>query len=461
MPLEANRSDREFARCVLPDGRLRKADLVAAYHFLHNGGVSFYDILQPHREAMVERCRLHSTVLLVQDTTSLNYTSMRAMRRGLGPLKQRSNAARGLWVHAKVAFTAGRRPLGLSSLETWANTEVKSAVEAETESRHWLQGFEQGRELGRACPGTRVIVVGDRESDIHESLELQTAHAGQAGLLVRVQANHPPRARLLGGPPGTRQVRALPTLMRDLAAVRVGHPVRIGSRGRPKAHARRVAETELRVARVEIQPPKERPGSRPLEAWAVQVLEPSPPAGSEALDWLLLSSDGVPTAAAAERVVRWYEVRLGIEELFRVLRSGMRIEDRHLQSADSIANCLALDMVSAWRVFALGRYARVEPELPAEQVFTADEIRCIWLFNELRQLRPDAVRGAAPPTDARGMVLAMAHMAGWYPSKRRPLPGNEVLWRANRKLQPMVETLQGLRRQGWLALPEAENPVAS
>ena len=31
-------------------------------------------------------------------------------------------------------------------------------------------------------------------------------------------------------------------------------------------------------------------------------------------------------------------------------------------------------------------------DLPTEQVFTADENRCIWLFNKLRQLWPDAVR---------------------------------------------------------------------
>ncbi len=91
--------------------------------------------------------------------------------------------------------------------------------------------------------------------------------------------------------------------------------------------------------------------------------------------------------------------------------------------------------------------------------FTADEMRCIWLFNRTHMLRADAVRGDPPPADVRGMVLAMAHMAGWYPSKRRPLPGNEVLWRANRKLQPMVELLQALRQEGWLALPEGANPA--
>ena len=192
----------------------------------------------------------------------------------------------------------------------------------------------------------------------------------------------------------------------------------------------------------------------------VQVLEPSPLAGSEALDWVLLSSDREPNAAA-EQVVRWYEARRGLEELFRVLKTGVRIEDRQLQSAESIAMYFPLDALAAWQVLALYRSARDTPDLPAAEVFTEDEIRCIWLFNKMRQLRPDAVRGDSPPGDVPGMVQAMAHLAGWYPSKRRPTPGNEVLWRANRKLQPMVGLVQGLLEMGCLDLPDTENPVSS
>ena len=38
---------------------------------------------------------------------------------------------------------------------------------------------------GAGCPGTRVIVVGDRESDIHNLLKHQAEHASEAGLVVR------------------------------------------------------------------------------------------------------------------------------------------------------------------------------------------------------------------------------------------------------------------------------------
>lgn len=38
-----------------------------------------------------------------------------------------------------------------------------------------------------------------------------------------------------------------------------------------------------------------------------------------------------------------------------------------------------------------------------------------------------------------------ARMKGWRPSKRQPLAGNEVLWRAHVRLQRMVLGMQTLR----------------
>ena len=92
-------------------------------------------------------------VLLVQDTITLNYTGLRASTRGLGPLKKRGERARGLFVHLAVAFTQGRRPLGVSGLETWAQPETEPVQEQDKESRRWLRGLKKGRELRRASPG--------------------------------------------------------------------------------------------------------------------------------------------------------------------------------------------------------------------------------------------------------------------------------------------------------------------
>ena len=466
---EAGWAQREFARSDLADGRLRRrlerlgagwerhpgqplpaifpgsGEQQAAYRFLHNRKVSDEDILQPHREALVERCREASTVLLVQDTTTLNYTGLKDSTSGLGPLQERGSSARGLFVHAAVAFTEGRRPLGVSGLETWARPEAEPAAEREKESRRWFRGFDQGRALGRACPETRVVVVGDRESDIYALLKWQAEHAAEAGLVVRANASRQRQVEVWDP-----QLQA--TMRRTLASqpdfetpVKTGREVCIDSQGGKRARGRRTAVTELCIGQVALQPPKERPEDGPVAAWVVRVLETDPPAGHQPLEWLLVSSEGGPTAEWAERIVGWYEARWGIEEYFRVLKSGTRIEDRRLQEADALVKCLAFDAVTAWRVFSLDRYARDAPDTPADEVLTDDERQVIGLVVQAERLLPPAERGRPFPPDIRSWVVLLARLAGWRPSKRRPLPGNEVLWRAFVQLQMMVRVTQAAR----------------
>ena len=346
------------------------AEQQAAYRFLHNKKVSSEDILQPHREALVERCRQASTVLLVQDTTTLNYTGLKASTRGLGPLQERTSSARGLFVHAAVAFTEGRRPLGVSGLETWARPETEPAAEREKESRRWFRGFDQGRALGRASPGTRVVVVGDRESDIYDLLKWQAAHADEAGLVVRASASRQRRVQVWDRQLGATMVRPLASQPDFETPVKTGRVVRIGSQGGKRARKARTAVTELCIGQVELLPPQDRPADGPVTAWVVRVLETEPPAGHAPLEWLLVSSEGSPTAAWAERIVGWYEARWGIEEYFRVLKSGTRIEDRRLREADALVKCLAFDAITAWQVCSLDRYARDAPETPAAEVLT-------------------------------------------------------------------------------------------
>ncbi len=54
-----------------------------------------------------------------------------------------------------------------------------------------------------------------------------------------------------------------------------------------------------------------------------------------------------------------------MEEFFRVLQSGARIEDRRLRTAAALAKCLAFDAITAWRVFEAGRITRDAPHTPA------------------------------------------------------------------------------------------------
>ena len=50
-------------------------DTLAAYRFFKNSSIEPNQILQPHREATQRRISEHPVVLIVQDTTELDFTS--------------------------------------------------------------------------------------------------------------------------------------------------------------------------------------------------------------------------------------------------------------------------------------------------------------------------------------------------------------------------------------------------
>ena len=45
-------------------------------------------------------------------------------------------------------------------------------------------------------------------------------------------------------------------------------------------------------------------------------------------------------------MVSWYERRWGIEEYFRLLKTGTRIEDRRLRDAEALGKCLVFDAIT-------------------------------------------------------------------------------------------------------------------
>lgn len=62
---------------------------------------------------------------------------------------------------------------------------------------------------------------------------------------------------------------------------------------------------------------------------------------------MLPRSDGDGTPDTARHLVRCCEAHWSIEEFFRLLPSGSRLEDRRLQDGRSLQRCLACDAITA------------------------------------------------------------------------------------------------------------------
>ncbi len=429
---------------VLPVIFPGEAEQRAAWRLLSNPKVTMDHILEGHQEAMVERCRPQRLILAVQDTTFLDYNGLEATE-DLVDIGGGGSGTLGMAAHAGVAFTEGGCALGLFHLD--AGFRVPPGLEPDDrESRRWLDGYDRAAELAAACPATRVLVICDREGDAWDLLEKGASH--EVGLLVRASRSTRRRVVTATGP------RELWEHMADEPCLAVKR-IDIAACGGPRRRqARKGVRLEVRAAMVDLVPPGRKPrATPPLSMMAVHVTEPAPPADREPLDWMLLTSEGDACAADALKTVSFYERRWLIEEYFRALKVGTRIEDRRLDQADDLRKCLAFDAITACRVMTVERLARSEPETPASRVVHRDEITVLNIYKAGRQRKQRAPPDSEPTIEA--FAIEVARIAGFIPRKRQPLPGTEKLWQGYKILLTFVENYRMMRELDMLKQPES------
>ena len=100
----------------------------------------------------------------------------------------------------------------------------------------------------------------------------------------------------------------------------------------------------------------------------VRVWETDPPRGQPAVQWVLLTSEKIGSAAALQRVVDIYRKRWLIEEYFKALKTGCSLEKRQVGSFDALQKVRALLAPIAYRLLrlrALHRHAEDAPPQPA------------------------------------------------------------------------------------------------
>ena len=100
------------AEASLPEQMGSPSALKAAYGLLNHPGVSLAALTAPHRQQTLHAAGAEPVVLLVEDTTELDFTA-HASKTGLGPIGD--GRGRGLLLHSTLALVpASRALLGLA-----------------------------------------------------------------------------------------------------------------------------------------------------------------------------------------------------------------------------------------------------------------------------------------------------------------------------------------------------------
>lgn len=413
----------------LPTQMADHAALKGSYHLLHAPQVDHAALLAPHWQATRADAGRHPLVLLVGDLTILDY-SHHPTTTGLGPVGD--GRGRGYVVHSVLAvLPQPRQVLGLAHqipqvpAPTRPGETLRQMQARARQTDGWITAAEA---IGRPPEGVTWVHVGDRGSDIFRFLG--ACRQSDCDFLVRAKQNR--RVRDDDGELGYLKpvVRSWPSRGARTLALPASH-------GRPA----RTAEVRISWQRLQLQVPQLEPAEGPLTAWVIRVWEPHPPAGgTEPIEWLLLSSVPVTTEQEAWERVQWYTCRWTIEDYHQCLKSGCRIEERHLGDQPALERLLGLCAPLAVQLLQVRDAARLEPDRLAHTVIDPELVAVVATLT---------TDDAATMT-TQAVYHAMARRGGWLGRTGDGPPGWKTLWRGWQDLRLILE---GVRLARAMAPP--------
>jgi Druantia protein DruA/Transposase DNA-binding/Transposase Tn5 dimerisation domain/Transposase DDE domain len=435
----------------IPQACQSRAKTKAAYRLFEHKAVSMEAILSSHYHSTMERIARGKppVVLAVQDTTSFNYDTHADME-GLGPINNRVDGAQGILLHDTMAYSPEGTALGLVDVQVWArdpkqfgkrHSRYERPIE-QKESFKWLKSFQAAARLQRQLgTPTRVVSVGDREADVYELFLLAQSDPANPKLLVRAESD--------------RRVKGTPACLWEYMQGQAVAGERVMHIPRKKGRAPRHTVLQIRFAEVELRPPKRKPTLGALKVWAVYVTEVHPPSQKNAVEWMLLTSVEVNDLEQALEKVDWYKRRWGIEEYHRTIKSVCRIENRQLADRAVWQNCLAIDLVVAWRIEHLKKLSRTRPHTPCSIAFEEHEWQALLAFK-----RPDQPLPSITP-NVREITRLTAELGGFLGRKSDGEPGSTTLARGLQRLQDIATAFLIFNQRHPIQQPSTSPPVAS
>ena len=434
---------------LMPELFTSKYDIEATYQLLRRKDVTPDRIQATHRRLVKKELRTPGRFLLIEDTTFPSYSHRRHAVPGLGPIGGSEEGQQGFLLHSVLAVRAplpaepdatGRRPpvtiLGLVDqqylirsprpADTSKQAVSRQRTERDRESDRWI---ESSRRIGPAPhkPDTRWIRIADREADIYEFI-IACIVRGH-GYLVRASQD-----RILLNLTNDKR---LGVIFDHIAGVEPlgGHYLDLRTRDDHDGHkgykARR-AKLLVSCGPVRIQSP-ERPGHaagtmEPIDCWFIRVWEPEPPEEVERLEWVLYTDHRTETLEEALVGVMDYGTRFVVEEFHKGIKTGLKIEDLQLETADRLFAAIAVMSIVALRLLDIKELGRAAPEAPAAVTGLSP------LELEILELAVDRTL-----TTVASVLLALGRLGGHMNRRSDGMPGWITLWRGMKTLRHLVK----------------------
>jgi len=416
-------------------------EIKASYRFFANPKVKESEMLAPHIEQTVSRIKEHDTVLLLQDTTYLDYNN-RPKTQGLDLTfrSKLSTESEGLLLHNTLAVTDKGIPLGLLD-QTFIDRKCfhgDNHSEAR-KVRHWNRSAEEKESIRwinvvKKCHRldfgpTKIVHVADRECDIYEFF--RDANDLGEHVLVRASQNRSINKR------ARREAPSI-LLFDHLKAKRAQGKVEVTIQVNGKKKYRK-AKLSIVYQPITMPPPpnktikKDGPSLPMVPLYAIMAIERHPPKDQSGILWVLLTNMDVRSLDQAIEKVHWYSRRWNIEVFHKVLKSGCGVENAQLRHADRLKKYIVLKSIVAWRLFWFTRAHERNKDDSCSTVLSKIEWSVLY-----RKTKKTKILSGTPPTIGEALIW-IAKLGGYIGRSSDPPPGMISLWRGWQRLMDMVE----------------------
>jgi Transposase DNA-binding/Transposase Tn5 dimerisation domain len=396
-------------------------DAKATYEFFKNEQVSLDELnkaMQHYGASQVMEADAPS-VLIIHDISNISYNELQA--QGLGYLDNKEG--RGILCYTSIAATPTGMPLSLMYQHSWIRRleelgkadKRRQTVFEDKESYRWYEGMQQVNKL--LDSSVHKLHIADREADIYELF----FHAFEPAtdLLIRARQN--------------RSLEDDTHLLWDsiarqplAATISLEVPDKTGKQ-------KRSAPVEVRYHPVEVLRPasakKDSYESVTLTAMEVKEISSSDDAPAEDLiHWKLLTTLSVNSLTEVLQCVKWYTFRWLIERFHYVLKSGTKIEELQLKSAQSLQKAIMVYSMAAFRVMQLVYAGRHYPLVSCAVVLTKAQWMTLYmLIHNTHQVPKE-------PPSLQQAVMWIGRLGGHLGRKGDGPPGLKTVWRGYQQL---------------------------
>jgi hypothetical protein len=397
-----------FPTASIPERFKSFSAIKGCYRFLDRKDMGHQKLQSGHYDSVrMEALASEGRVLFIQDGSELLYNNHK-WTAGLGPTGDSSG--NGLLFHSCLAVKfEGNQPkvIGLSAQEAWIREEDsktdKKKQKKDSESGVWKKMLER---TGPVPEGCNWITVGDRASDIFSFVE--SLEKLGYGCVLRTKHN---RKIFVGGEEHDLKdyMRSLPVMAKKQRTARA-----------TQDHSSYEQTLKISWSTAEMLSPQAEKEKRSIQGVYVRVWCEEDPN----IEWILFTLSSVTCKEEALEIVSTYELRWIIEEYHKCLKTGCKIEEAQLRTADRLLNLFGILGVIATQLLQLRDVSRIQPEDSAEEHVDPLNVEVIRREYKLKGV-----------ITVKEFWRRVAMLAGFLGRKSDGNPGWQKIWKGWLRLQ--------------------------